>query len=682
MKIINLLLKNKLLINRNIITTFLIFGGFLGKLTYSYEIEFTNGNGMEGIDAEIIDMITENYEGRDHISGHYSGVVIYDEKEYQDKNYIKPYRLIDYKVNDNKINTNVISTAVAIGSHSISGQGGVSIGSYAQSTKEAVFGVNLGFQARTKGLASIAVGAGSLGEGKLSQAYGRNSTAIGDMSIAKGTASLAKSKGSIALGTVATATGENAIAIGSSDLDKNESDSNGYKYPTDEAKRTNASGKNSIALGHKAQSSKEDTLALGKGANASIDKSVALGSDSITTMATVVKEATIGNIKYSGFAGSNPDSVVSIGKSGQERQLQNVAAGQVSNTSTDAINGSQLYSTNMVLGKLADSVKTVLGGDAKVNENGSVSISNIGGTGKNNINDAIKAVKTEVKADNNSAISVTSSNATDGHPIYTLDVKTDNKTVLKDGNTGNLKVNVGTITTEITNSKILAKSDNNDKIALTGDVVKAINTLGDNNIKFNTDNGETKSQTLNRASGLKFSIKGSETIKTTAKNNEISIDLSDKTKKDIEKGVIANSGVANAVAMANLPQVSAIGNQRHNIAGSYGYFNGEHAFALGLSGMNEVGNLVYKASGSLNTKGHVSLGAGIGYQFDNIVSRSKDMLTLQRNGNINLLDEKVYELKIQFNDMKKENTTLKNEVKDLKDKLYELEMLIKTIINN
>ncbi|NYV28539.1 YadA-like family protein, partial [Streptobacillus felis] len=92
-------------------------------------------------------------------------------------------------------------------------------------------------------------------------------------------------------------------------------------------------------------------------------------------------------------------------------------------------------------------------------------------------------------------------------------------------------------------------------------------------------------------------------------------------------------GVASAVAMANLPQVSNIAGHRHNIAGSYGYYNGEHAFALGLSGLNETGNLVYKASGSLNTKGHVALGAGLGYQFDKLESRRKDMLTLQRNGN-------------------------------------------------
>ncbi len=135
------------------------------------------------------------------------------------------------------------------------------------------------------------------------------------------------------------------------------------------------------------------------------------------------------------------------------------------------------------------------------------------------------------------------------------------------------------------------------------------------------------------------------------------------------------------------------------MSGSYGYFNGEHAFAIGLSGTNEIGNLIYRASGSLNTRGHVALGAGLGYQFDSMVSINKEILKLQRNGNISLLDEKVYELELQFNGIKKENTLLKEELKDLKnnifngmkkenielknkvkelnDKLYELELLIK-----
>nr|WP_065107434.1 YadA C-terminal domain-containing protein [Streptobacillus moniliformis] len=145
-------------------------------------------------------------------------------------------------------------------------------------------------------------------------------------------------------------------------------------------------------------------------------------------------------------------------------------------------------------------------------------------------------------------------------------------------------------------------------------------------------------------------------------------------KKYVDEKIASTSGgIANAIARANLPQISGKG---HNIAGSYGYYNGEHAFALGLSGTNEVSNLVYRASGSLNTRGHVSLGAGLGYQFDNIGKRSKEMLKLDRYGNINLLDEKVYEHGIKIENLEISNEKLKKDNHELKMKVAELEKLI------
>ncbi|WP_208600521.1 YadA-like family protein, partial [Streptobacillus ratti] len=110
-----------------------------------------------------------------------------------------------------------------------------------------------------------------------------------------------------------------------------------------------------------------------------------------------------------------------------------------------------------------------------------------------------------------------------------------------------------------------------------------------------------------------------------------------------------------------------ISGEGHNISGSYGYYNGEHAFAIGLSGTNSTSNLVYRASGSLNTRGNVALGAGLGYQFDNIVTRSKEMLKLQRNGNINLLDEKVYELDNEVKALKENNKKLETRIAELEN---------------
>ena len=77
--------------------------------------------------------------------------------------------------------------------------------------------------------------------------------------------------------------------------------------------------------------------------HASHANAVALGANSVTKAAVASNEATVNGVYYSGFAAKNAASVVSLGDKGKERQLVNVAAGQISATSTDAINGSQLY---------------------------------------------------------------------------------------------------------------------------------------------------------------------------------------------------------------------------------------------------------------------------------------------------------------------------------------------------
>ena len=90
-------------------------------------------------------------------------------------------------------------------------------------------------------------------------------------------------------------------------------------------------------------------MAIGNRSTVNAVKDVAIGSDSSTSATTGVSKATITvpgtgkSITYGTFAGSNPDAAFSVGSAGKERQIQNVAAGRVTATSTDAINGSQLF---------------------------------------------------------------------------------------------------------------------------------------------------------------------------------------------------------------------------------------------------------------------------------------------------------------------------------------------------
>ena len=92
------------------------------------------------------------------------------------------------------------------------------------------------------------------------------------------------------------------------------------------------------------------------------------------------------------------------------------------------------------------------------------------------------------------------------------------------------------------------------------------------------------------------------------------IDLVDK-KVDLatEKSNLAISGVSNAIAVASLPQVN--GDYRHNISAAYGYYGNSHAVAVGMSGTTEKKNFMYKINASVNNKGNIGIGAGMGYMF-------------------------------------------------------------------
>ena len=158
-----------------------------------------------------------------------------------------------------------------------------------------------------------------------------------------------------------------------------------------------------IAVGHKAMADKANSVALGAGSTTADVHTITTPTDAYTlsTFYTAAGEPNAAN------------GTVSVGSAGKERQIQNVAAGVISRTSTDAINGSQLYATNNYLSNFAGGVKNVLGGDAAVDNAGNLTMSNIGGTGKGNVHEAIAAVKgvadtavQEVESKNPTALSV------------------------------------------------------------------------------------------------------------------------------------------------------------------------------------------------------------------------------------------------------------------------------------
>ena len=129
---------------------------------------------------------------------------------------------------------------------------------------------------------------------------------------------------SIAAGKESFASGTNSIAIGT----KNE-----------------VTGNNSVAIGAGNKVASHNVMVLGNNVtvDAGFDGAVVLGNESAPSKAMPVESITIQGTTYR-FAGTNPTSTVSVGAEGKERQITHVAAGRITSTSTDAINGSQLYS--------------------------------------------------------------------------------------------------------------------------------------------------------------------------------------------------------------------------------------------------------------------------------------------------------------------------------------------------
>ena len=126
--------------------------------------------------------------------------------------------------------------------------------------------------------------------------------------------------------------------------------------------------------------------------------------------------------------------------------------------------------------------------------------------------------------------------------------------------------------------------------------------------------------------------------------------------------------MANAVAMANLPQVSSYNDYRHMVSAAYGNYAGQSAISVGLSGLTENNRITYKLSGALNTKGNLALGAGIGVMVGKVKTPTvempasiKDKLTKSENERKEM-QQKLLEQSNQIND-------LYNIIKELKQEL-------------
>ncbi|MGJ7546817.1 YadA family autotransporter adhesin, partial [Variovorax sp. LT1R16] len=213
-----------------------------------------------------------------------------------------------------------------------------------------------------------------------------------------------------------------------------------------------------------------DSVAIGPNAVAKNASDVALGNGSVTDTAVATTGATINN-KAVTFAGNAPTSTVSVGSVGAERTITNVAAGQLSASSTDAVNGSQLYATNTELSNVGSVVNNISNG-------GGIKYFRANSTGADSLAQALEsvAIGPNAVAKNVGDVALGSGSVTDT-AVATTGATINNKAVTFAGNAPTSTVSVGSVGAERTITNVAAgRLSGTSTDAVNGSQLYATNT--------------------------------------------------------------------------------------------------------------------------------------------------------------------------------------------------------------
>ncbi|WP_413992868.1 YadA family autotransporter adhesin [Labrys okinawensis] len=361
--------------------------------------------------------------------------------------------------------------AMAIGQFaSARGANGIAMGVSAVSGatgQNVAIGAGASANAATAGGGAVSIGLGNTAQGDGAVAIGDPNTAIGTGAVAMGANNTANGQGAVALGNTSTATGQGSFAAGNN---------------------SNAGAAGAVALGDTALGAAANTVAVGSGAKANNANDVALGSGSTTAAVVNTTGTTIAGTAYT-FAGTNATSTVSVGTAGAERTVTNVAAGQITATSTDAVNGSQLYATNQAVQAVGQQVTQLADDAVQYDARSNKSSITLGGANGTTISNVA-----------NGTVTATSTDAVNGSQLYAVQQLV--------GAGWNLSTNGGTATNVAPNGNVdLSSADGNMVISQTGTQVKF--ALSD---KVNVANSISVGKTTMTASGISVGGTGGTSI--------------------------------------------------------------------------------------------------------------------------------------------------------------------------
>jgi autotransporter adhesin len=381
--------------------------------------------------------------------------------------------------------------------------------------------------------------------------------------------------------------------------------------------------------------------AVGYEAKASDDYSVALGYKSVTAPAVATEGTTIAGKDYS-FAGAPVNiSTVSVGSVGAERTITHVAAGRLSETSTDAVNGSQLFATNMAIDDLANKFKNGGGGmefySVTVDEGAARNApdTNFDNTGAGNTQRSVAAgpsaavlsndsvalgYKAVVNADMGSSVALGANSVVSARAEGVSSAKVNGTTFSGFAGTapvGVVSVGAAGAERQITNvaagrvTKTSTDAVNGSQLFSVANSMVSYDTDGEGNPDYSSitlKNGDGGTQIHNVADG---------TAESDAVNlgqlNKLGDAISNMSNRIDVVNKDANAGTAGAMAMANMPQATMAGKSMF-AAGASGY-QGQAALAIGVSKLSDDNRWVVKLSGSANTRGKVGVAAGIGFHW-------------------------------------------------------------------
>lgn len=462
--------------------------------------------------------------------------------------------------NNNVSGNNAVSYGVsnkATGINSIAGgeysyakgRNSVAIGSSAQALQDNNFAI--GSQARANGEDALAFGNGAYSENKSTVAVGHSVNATGKYSVAIGSGNKAEGEAAVNIGSNNHGAYDHATVIGSeNNIAYSDHMVDPYGDVVVGTKNTIQDSYFSIAVGNNnALSNADNSVAIGNNTSVSVAESVAIGHEAKADTVVGTSSASIGGTTYN-FAGSTPVGAVSVGDVSKERTLTNVAAGRISDTSTDAVNGSQLHAV------------------------------------------ATEAAKhTVVTAGNN--INVTSGTATNGGTKYTVALSNDLSV-----NSAAFGANTDPIHNVIDKNGIAVfNGDVDTHYNANGTSIEDRNTLdnaqydlngmvADSNgkrVEFTTTNITAGGQQIH---GVTAGTAGTDAVnmnQLTSALNQVNGNnnaLSNMVKANHQE---ARKGIAGTAALAGLHPLDFDPDHKLDVMAGYGHFHGTNAGAVGIA---------------------------------------------------------------------------------------------------